>query len=393
MVSPGAPVWPGSGPELAAYDLLTNLLLSNNPKITRPAKINKHKTCCLIREIKSNLILFMSLYSKLSRQEKQFLALTGMNLHQFQELLPLFTKVERRLQKARKSKVVVTGETRQRAIGGGAKFANTLEDRLLMVLIYYRLYLTQDFMTLLFKATNKSVICRNIQLMREVFERVLPVPERARRRILSMAKGEGKRRQKKISTVEEFVQSYPELTFLIDGIEQEKRKPKDKDKRRDDYSGKKKKHTRKQIVTGTPAGIIVDQSPSVGGRAHDFKVFQADCEQRPQVIEEFAEVRASLYGDSGFQGIEELGLPFEMRITKRGRRNHPLTLEEKKINRLRNQTRVEIEHTFSRRKKYRIAAEVYRNRDEDYDRIMNIVSGLVNLRAYDRIFQKTGVKI
>ena len=96
----------------------------------------------------------------------------------------------------RKAKVVVTGEARQRAIGGGGQFANTLEDRLLMVLIYYRLYLTQDFMTLLFKAHNKSVICRNIQLLREVLEAALPVPEKARRRILSMPKDEAKRQQK-----------------------------------------------------------------------------------------------------------------------------------------------------------------------------------------------------
>lgn len=335
----------------------------------------------------------MSLYRKLSRQPKQFLSLTGINLHQFQELLPQFTKAEQQLEKTRKATVIVTGKTRQRAIGGGAKFANALEDRLLMALIYYRLYLTQDFMTLLFKATNKSVICRNIQLMRVVLEQVLPVPEKARRRILAMAKDETKRRQKRISTVEEFTQAYPELTFLIDGIEQEKRKPKDKKKRREDYSGKKKKHTRKQIVIGTPAGIIVDQSPSVGGRAHDFKVFEEDCEQRPKLMAEFGEVRTLFYGDSGFQGIEGLDLPIEARITQRARRNHPLTREAKKINRLRNQTRVEIEHTFSRRKKYRIASEVYRNRDEGYDQTMNIVAGLVNLRAYDRIFQRTGVKI
>src|SRR5919205_177056 len=58
----------------------------------------------------------------------------------------------------------------------------------------------------------------------------------------------------------------PELTFIIDGVEQPKRKPKDKQKRKDDYSGKKKRHTRKQVITGTRSGLIVDQSPSVGGR-------------------------------------------------------------------------------------------------------------------------------
>ena len=106
----------------------------------------------------------MSLYCKLSRQPKQFLSLTGMNLHQFQELLPQLTEASRRLELERKAQVVGTQQKRERSIGGGAKFANLLEDRLLMALIYYRLYLTQEFMTLLFNVANKSVICRNIQL-------------------------------------------------------------------------------------------------------------------------------------------------------------------------------------------------------------------------------------
>jgi hypothetical protein len=314
-----------------------------------------------------------------------------MNLHQFQELLPQFEEAFELLEQKRKANVVVTKAKRQRAAGGGAKFANKFEDRLMMLLIYYRLYLTQEFMTLLFKAENKSVICRNIQQAREVVERVLPTPERARRRIFLMAKKETERRKKRIGTLEEFVEAYPELTFLIDGVEQEKRKPKDKERRKSDYSGKKKKHTRKQIVIGTPSGIIVDQSPSVGGRAHDFKVFKEDNEKR-KVLNEFAEHRASFYGDSGFQGMEDMGLGIEPRISKRARRGSPLTFEEKKLNRLRNSIRVKIEHTFSRRKKYRIASEVYRNRDEDYDKTMTIVSGLVNLRAMDRIFQRTGLK-
>jgi len=333
----------------------------------------------------------MSLYRKLSRNPKQFLSLTGMNLHQFQELLPQFEADFERIEQNRKASVVRTKAKRQRAAGGGAKFANIFEDRLMMLLVYYRLYLTQEFMTLLFTAENKSVICRSIQQAAEVVEAVLPTPERARRRIFLMAKKEAQRRKKRISTIEEFVETYPRLTFLIDGVEQEKRKPKDKEKRKEDYSGKKKKHTRKQIVIGTPAGIIVDQSPSVGGRGHDFKVFKQEVEKR-KVLDEFREHRTTFYGDSGFQGMEDMGLGVDTRISKRARRNHPLTLEEKKLNRLRNSIRVEIEHTFSRRKKYRIASEVYRNRDEDYDKTMTIVSGLVNLRAMDRIFQRTGLK-
>jgi hypothetical protein len=315
-----------------------------------------------------------------------------MNLHQFQTLLPQFTRAYDKFEQRRKRRVVVTGQKRLRRAGGGAQFENSLPDRLLMLLLYYRLYLTQEFMTLLFKAEDKSVICRSIQLMRPVCESILPVPERARQRILSLADKEQKRRTKRIGSVEEFRQAYPELTFIIDGVEQPKRKPKAPAKRKSDYSGKKKRHTLKQLVIGTPSGIIVDQSPSVGGRRHDFKVFKDDHAARA-LCSEFKGYRVTLYGDSGFDGMSALGLPLEVRLNEKARRNHPLLREQKKLNRLRSSTRIEIEHTFSRRKKYRIAADIYRNRDEDYDQAMNIVGGLVNLRAYERIFQRTGLQL
>jgi hypothetical protein len=102
---------------------------------------------------------------------------------------------------------------------------------------------------------------------------------------------------------------------------------------------------------------------------------------------------ASLYADSGFQGMAEMGLPLGVRLIQRARRNHPLSREQKQLDQLRSSTRVKIEHTISRRKKYRIASETYRNRDEDYDQTMSIVGGLVNLRTYERVFQRTGVRL
>lgn len=334
----------------------------------------------------------MSLYRKLSRNPNQFLTVTGMILTDFQRLLPQFEQANHQIEARRKACVVITKSGRQRRAGGGAKFANELADRLLMLLLYYRLYLTQEFLTLLFRAEHKSLICRNIQLMRSVFELVLPVPERARARVMSLAKKEQERRRKRIGTVEEFREAYPELTFIIDGVEQPKRKPKKPEKRKSDYSGKKKRHTRKQIVMGTPSGIIVDQSPSTGGRPHDFKVFKQDHAAR-SICEEFKDYRVTLYGDSGFDGMKAMGLPVTVRLNEKARRNHPLTREQKKLNRLRSSTRIRVEHIFSRRKKYGIASDIYRNRDEDYDQTMNIVAGLVNLRAYDRIFQRTGVQL
>jgi len=334
----------------------------------------------------------MTLYRKLSRNPKQFLTVTGMNLHQFQALLPKFTRTFEEQEHKRKAFVVKTKAARRRSAGGGSQFTHALADRMLMLLIYYRLYLTQEFLTLLFRHQNKSSISRNISSMRALFEEVLPTYQKARGKVLSLAKREQERRGKRIGSVEEFKEAYPELTFIIDGVEQQKRRPKNKEKRKSDYSKKKSRHTRKQIVISTPSGIIVSQSKSVGGRSHDFKAFKEDSSIQ-DACQEFVQHRVSLYADSGFQGIADLNMPVEARLIQRARRNHPLTRDQKLLNRLRSSTRIHVEHTLSRRKKYAIAASVYRNRDEDYDQTMNVVSGLVNLRAFDRIFQRTGLAI
>lgn len=334
----------------------------------------------------------MSLYRKLARKPNQFLTLTGVELSEFERLLPDLEQADRQQQQRRKAQVVRTGQARRRQPGGGARYANELPDRCLMLLLYYRLYVSQEFLTLLFKAEHKSVICRGIQSVRELWEAVLPVPQRVREKILTAAREVSKQRRKRIGSLEEFRQAYPELEFLIDGVEQPRRRPQDKQKRKDDYSGKKKRHTRKQVITGTRSGLIVDQSPSVGGRAHDFAVFKADHAKRA-VLNELSGVRATIYTDSGFQGIQEMGLPAELRVVERARRNHPLSRAQRQINRYRSSQRIEIEHTISRRKKYQIAAQEYRNRDADYDQTMEIVAGLVNLRALKTISQRTGVKL
>jgi hypothetical protein len=304
------------------------------------------------------------------------------------------------LEAERKQRVVKTGLKRQRKPGAGASFATDVPERLLMLLLYYRLYLTQEFMTLLFNVEDKSSICRAIAQMHPVFEAVLPIPERARKTVFDLAEKETRRRR--INSVEDFVKEYPELSILIDGVEQPKQRPKDKQKRKSDYSGKKKRHTLKQIVTTTPKGIILDQSPAVGGRMHDFKAFKAHLgpgwlggatDPGSAAHEQLRSLRVVATTDSGFTGIDKLSLPMNTRVIERARRGHPLTSEQKVLNRVRSRDRVKVEHTIGQRKQYRIASQLYRNSDAIYDRVMNVVGGLVNLRAYDRIEAQTGIDL
>jgi hypothetical protein len=122
----------------------------------------------------------MSLYTKLARKPKQFLTLAGIELIDFERLLPELERHSQQQEQQRKLLVVRTKQARRRQPGGGACYATGLPDRCLMLLLYYRLYVTQEFLTLLFKAENKSVICRGIQSVRGLWTAVLPLPERVR---------------------------------------------------------------------------------------------------------------------------------------------------------------------------------------------------------------------
>lgn len=311
-----------------------------------------------------------------------------MTLEGFNSLYPEIWKKYLEQESKRKAKTVVNGTERIREIGGGNKYLNELPDRVIMLLMYYRLYLTQEFMTLLFKAENKSVISRSIKSVKAIIEKVLPTPDKTRQATVMLANKEITRR-KKIGTIEEFITAYPELAILIDGKEQPKQRPKDKQKRKKEYSGKKKRHTIKQLISTTRCGLIIYQSPKFPGSIHDFEYFKYD---KDNILRDFDGLNIKTYVDSGFQGINNLELPknIEIRQIHKGFRNNPLTNNQKAINKLRGSIRVKIEHAIGREKKYKIASDIYRNPDKDYDSIMNIVAGLVNLRFIDNINQTTG---
>jgi hypothetical protein len=191
----------------------------------------------------------MALYPKLRKRPALFFTTTGVDLDRFKALLPELSRVCAEREATRKRRVLATGAERQRAAGGGAQFATDLPERLLMTLVYYRVYATQEFLTLLFDVEHKSTVCRAIAQMRPVLEAVLPVPERALATAVYLAEKEADRRRKRIGTVADFVREYPELSILIDGTEQRsvvrptEQRPQDIQKRKDDYSGRKKRHT------------------------------------------------------------------------------------------------------------------------------------------------------
>ena len=153
---------------------------------------------------------------------------------------------------------------RQRAIGGGGKYRlRTLHDKLLVLFLYYRTYITMEFLGYMFDL-DRANICRLIN-------RLEPVVNQA-----SLLKGDKPKRDRsrrhKINNLEDFLEQYPELEDLIvDATEQKIQRPKRKQKAY--YSGKKKCHTLKNQVVINKDSEIVDVSESYPGRHHDKKVW------------------------------------------------------------------------------------------------------------------------
>jgi hypothetical protein len=61
-----------------------------------------------------------------------------------------------------------------------------------------------------------------------------------------------------------------------------------------------------------------------------------------------------------------------------------LSAEEMEFNKSHSKKRIVIEHTICRLKKYRILADVFRNRLRKYNKVSDIVAGLANYRIMNR---------
>jgi hypothetical protein len=84
--------------------------------------------------------------------------------------------------------------------------------------------------------------------------------------------------------------------------------------------------------------------------------------------------------DLGYLGVET-DFPGQLStLPYKKRYQEDLSQEEKEYNRIHSKKRIVIEHTICRLKKYRILADIFRNKLRKYNRISDIVSGLVNYR-------------
>jgi hypothetical protein len=303
-------------------------------------------------------------YERLSRKPAIFRSFTGLDVTEFDSV---YEGVESRYDDFERKRL--SGRDRKNEVGGGRPFKLDLEDRLLLLLVYYRLYITSTLAGFLFDVDHSTVL-RDTHMLELLVRECLPLPKKVQK---------ATRRLRTLEEVEEF---FPGLKAFVDSTEQEIPRPKkDAKKRKTHYSGKKRKHTVKTQLAVNAKGLIVHKTSHARGRRHDLDLYRQRNPGIPKEVEQ--------YFDRGYDGVRKYfpdlkcAIPFKRRGRGRGHRGEKapdLTPEQKRFNSEHSSERVVVEHTISRMKKFRIMADEFRNRLKRYDVMTDVVSGLVNLR-------------
>ncbi len=288
---------------------------------------------------------FRQYWQKLVKKPKSFRRLTGISPDKFSELAKQLQPLYEGWNQKR-----LSGRKRKRKIGGGNKHTLVLHDRLLTLLIYYRSYVTYEFLSFIFGIAESS-IGRNFKPLEPLLAQIFRIPER-----------------KVHINEDEF------MAVFFDGTEQERERPQKRQRRH--YSGKKKKHTIKHQIAVVKKKKtrgrwrqkrklrIAAVSRAFAGRIHDKKMYDKTRVQKPP--------EASGFGDSAYQGAV-------LKTPHRKRKGRELAKRQKQSNIRHSSQRVCAEHGIGKMKIWRIVRDTFRNQKTSHTLIMKNVAGFHNL--------------
>lgn len=278
-------------------------------------------------------------------------AVLGVNKKEFDALLPTFTQIVKENAESKK---------RKRAVGGGSNGKiKPARKKLFFILLYAKVYPTFDVAAFMF-ASSKS----RTHIWAHT---ILPLLEKTLGRKVALPK-------RQIRTPEEFLAAFPGVKeAMIDGVERPMQRPKKTKPQRKHYSGKKKRHMRKNIVITDPKKRILVLTPSKHGKVHDKKL----SDKALAVVRLPKEV--ALLADTGFVGIQKQHE--NTLIPKKKPRGGFLTDDDKAMNKLISSVRIGVEHAIGGMKRFRCVSDIYRNKNGWDDELVNVCAGLWNFHV------------
>jgi len=325
----------------------------------------------------------MFTYEKMAARPSAFQSLTGMKVEAFDALFFVFEGAWK--QRRRETTITRrTGEPRKRAVGAGGRYRLSLRDRLLIALVWLRVYPTYEVLGFFF-SKEKSNARANVE---EALEVLLDLSEFGFER--------PSKERKKLHSVAAVMEAFPEVCLIIDAKEQRIERPSGRDEEGNSnqkpyYSGKKKTHTLKNQIAVRPDGLIQALSESVpGGSHHDLTLLR-----KTKLLDQLAVGEGAMF-DKGYDGITHDYPDLPLYLPHKARRNKPLTEEEKEYNRFLSSHRIVVEHTNAQLQKYQALAQLYRHDRKKHSRTIRVIAALVNrqtkahpLKSYPAITSPT----
>ncbi|GHU19547.1 hypothetical protein FACS189472_09490 [Alphaproteobacteria bacterium] len=299
------------------------------------------------------------------KNDRLMKSLTGLSREEFEVLLPTFEQVW---------KESLASKERQRAVGGGLKgLLPDASHKLLYILFYMKTYPTFDVAGFVFGAVRSACFAWT--------KKFLPVLEKALGRTVTLPK-------RQIRSVDEFFQLCPDAKDLfIDGTERPIQRPRKQKLLRRRYSGKKKRHTRKNTIICNEKKEILFVSPSKDGRVHDLQQLKKSA-----VVEHIPPDKA-IWVDKAFCSIEKIlkngnTVMIPHKKPRKCKKELPPDKKEKREklwaqqnaeNKIISGIRIVVEHAIGGIKRFRCMTDPFRNKLGKDDQMIVIAAALWNL--------------
>ena len=248
-----------------------------------------------------------------------------------------------------------------------------LRHAILMALVHKKDNPTQGVLQAIFGIDQTSV-CRYLKEMDKILAKVLPTA-------INISKGIAS-----CKTKEEFKKIVPGGDAILDGTHCPVQRPSEKTVRRMRYSGKKKRFTNNTNVCINTEGVIIGISKSAVGSTNDITLLKESPMPFGKWTESMKDAstpkedRIRHWGDKGYQGMaKELPGNTTMIPHKKSKEHRTLTAEQKEHNREVNSTRIRVEHSIGRLKRYDRLVDPYDGTISEFNDEFNVITGLVNL--------------
>jgi len=293
----------------------------------------------------------------------------GLSPQQFELLVKQLTHLWKKAEKERKMNA-----DRKRKIGGGRPYKlRDLKLKILTVLVYYKTYLTQEFLGLLIDLDQANV-SRLLTKMSPLIEQVAD-PELTTYLKKIKEKYEQLSLQGRINDWHAFIQKFPDLREIAtDATEQQCYRSQNNDIQKKYYSGKKKLHTLKTQISVSMAGKILDISDTYPGSVHDKTVIDQE-----QTIQKFPKKTCQRF-DSGYQGVSKENSNYYTITPIKKPHKAELSSFAKDLNKSHSKRRIIVENILSRIKKFKICKYTFRGPINTYNQTFRNISALLNFR-------------